>query len=107
MCCGCYLPRSVPMPLRKLAAFLSSPLNIIDLLAIVPFYVNLWYDNPASPALQAVRVLRIGRVLSLFKLARHHTGLTLLAATMQASAHMLAFLLFFVGLAVTFFGSIM
>ena len=103
--CGCPLPSAMPLTLQKLLAFVTAPLNVIDLVAIIPFYVSLAVKNPTAPALQAVRVLRIARVFTLLKLTRHHSGLLLLAATMQASSHMLVFLLFFVGLAVVFFGT--
>jgi hypothetical protein len=106
-CCDCPLPPSAPLPLRKLFSFVTSPLNVIDIIAITPFYVSLSDSARNSVALQVVRVLRIGRVLTLLKLTRHHSGLMVLSATMRASTHMLLFLLFFVTLAVVFYGALM
>lgn len=106
VCCGCGLTSVVPLQVRKLVAFALSPLNLIDLVAIIPFYVGLVHDSANAPALQAARVLRIGRVFSLLKITRHHSGLQVLATTMARSMHMMAFLIFFVCLAAIFFGAL-
>ena len=106
--CGFGLTSRLPMTARKLIVFMTSPLNIIDLVAILPFYTAMGStEGGSSDSLYIARVLRVGRIFSLLKLTRHHSGLTVMVDAMAASAHMLAFLLFFVLLAATFFGAFM
>ena len=53
-------------------------LNIIDVMAIVPFFVNLILsDTAGSGGMQfaVLRVLRLVRVFRIFKLSRHSVGL--------------------------------
>lgn len=63
-----YLARlwAAQRPLR----FALSPLGIIDLLAILPFYLSLGVD------LRSLRAFRLFRLLRLFKLARHNDAMS-------------------------------
>merc|ERR1719313_2941803 len=76
--------------------FLVQPLNITDVLAILPFYVEygMWYYN-VEPAEQLgfLRLVRVTRVLRLFKLSRYSTWLQLVAEGMRRSAKPVAILL--------------
>lgn len=92
---------------RKLLSFILSPLNVVDFVAIAPYYVNLVSPTGTGGSLAIIRVLRLARVLRVFKFGSRMEGLLLLGRTMQASADVLVFLLFFVLLGVVLFGSIM
>jgi hypothetical protein len=86
-------------------AFLKNPLNIIDVLAIAPWYIGL--VTPGGVAgFSVVRVVRLVRVFRIFKLGAHVQGLTVFKRTLLASIHELGLLLFFVGLAVLLFGCV-
>jgi hypothetical protein len=70
-------------------SFLMQPLNITDVLAILPFYVEygLWfYDVEPAEQLGFLRLVRVTRVLRLFKLSRYSTWLQLVAEGMRRSA---------------------
>ena len=60
--------------------FFKGSLNIIDLLAILPYFLSLFLveANNSSESFQEVRrmvqVFRIARVMRILKLARHSTG---------------------------------
>ena len=56
--------------------FLKGTLNIIDVLSILPFYIQLIMDSVDAKggALEVLRVLRVVRVVRIFKLTRHSRG---------------------------------
>lgn len=70
--CVQHLPLARMSPLKARLRFAASPYSIIDLLAILPFYITLFF-----PFLD-LRVLRIFRLLRLFKLARYSPALATL-----------------------------
>lgn len=60
---------------NRLRVWMWQPLNIVDLIAIVPYYISLGLRNSSISSLAIIRVLRLLRVARLFKLARHSVGL--------------------------------
>eukprot|EP00929_Paragymnodinium_shiwhaense_P080561 TRINITY_DN42022_c0_g1_i1.p1 TRINITY_DN42022_c0_g1~~TRINITY_DN42022_c0_g1_i1.p1 ORF type:complete len:919 (+),score=145.64 TRINITY_DN42022_c0_g1_i1:108-2864(+) len=84
------LPSSAPRRLLATWKYFKLPLNMIDLIAILPFYVNLVVGNVGP-----VRVLRLARILRLFKAAKHHPGMMMLAEVMVMSGLPLLILMFF------------
>ncbi|KXJ17568.1 Potassium voltage-gated channel subfamily A member 2 [Exaiptasia diaphana] len=85
--------------------FLISSLNIIDLLSILPYYVQLAIDDGGSSSISVLRVVRVVRVFRVFKLSRHSRGLQILGNTLRASLNELLMLMFFLGIGVTIFAS--
>ena len=86
--------------------FVFSPLNAIDLFAILPYFVSLWIniDSNATP-LSVLRVVRLVRVFRIFKLSRHSASLQILGNTLRASIRELGMLIFFVCMGVLLFSS--
>ena len=71
-------------------AFLTSFLNIIDLLGILPFFVSVGLNLLSSTysleyIAKAAQIFRILRILRIFKLSRHITGLKTLGTTLRNS----------------------
>uniref|UniRef100_A0A0K0CT35 Ion_trans domain-containing protein n=1 Tax=Angiostrongylus cantonensis TaxID=6313 RepID=A0A0K0CT35_ANGCA len=89
--------------------FLTSFLNIIDFIAIAPFFVNLiWADaskSSSSMSFTVLRVLRLVRVFRIFKLSRHSAGLQILGKTFRASVQEFCLLVFFMAIALVLFSS--
>ncbi|XP_033012710.1 potassium voltage-gated channel subfamily G member 4 [Lacerta agilis] len=97
--------------------FFKGPLNIIDFLAISPYYASLIVlddeptENDSRPSgssyLEKVglvlRVLRALRILYVMRLARHSLGLQTLGLTVRRSAREFGLLLLFLCVAVTLF----
>lgn len=96
---GCNPPCTV---LRKYAL---QPLNIIDLLAIAPFYVEQAIGGNGSD-LAVIRVLRLARVLRIFKMGKHNKGMKMLATVLSMSAPAMQILTFFSLLLVVLFASL-
>jgi len=79
---------------------------VIDIATIIPFYVFL---NAAegSTSFNFIRVLRLSRILHVFKLTKENVILHLLERTMWLSAPALALVSFISGLGMVLIGSIM
>lgn len=77
--------------------FVISVLNIIDLVAIIPFYISVAMANSKTDvsSLAILRVVRLVRVFRIFKLSRYSRGLQILGHTLRASVKELGLLLFF------------
>lgn len=81
--------------------FLKSPMGVMDIVAIMPYYLSLTITlNPIQANSFAVLLaLRLFRVLRIFKLSRYSSALSLLVKTLYASSEQLKSLCFcfFVG----------
>ncbi|XP_070698421.1 delayed-rectifier potassium channel regulatory subunit KCNS3-like [Pempheris klunzingeri] len=111
----CVLCFSVEFLLRLAVApsvkkFLCSPLNIIDLLSIMPFYVTLACDimeegenTELENVGKVVQILRLMRVFRILKLARHSAGLRSLGATLRHSSHEIGQLVLFLSVGISMF----
>jgi hypothetical protein len=87
--------------------FWLKPLNIVDIIAIVPYYISLGADGSAASSLAILRVLRLSRVLRMFKLSRHNEGLRTMIKCMALSGKELSLFLMVVTVAVILFASAM
>ncbi|KAG9273076.1 potassium voltage-gated channel subfamily G member 4 [Astyanax mexicanus] len=103
---------------RSKLQFIRGPLNIIDAMAILPYYVSLVVDEE-DPGLEherpaggkgyldklglVLRILRALRILYVMRLARHSLGLQTLGLTVRRSTREFGLLLLFLCVAVTLF----
>ena len=82
-----YLSRLVTCPNRL--RFIINRMSIIDLLAILPYYIDLLLSSLSFDArlgMNALVVLRVLRILRIFKLLRHSKRLKTLIQSMKDSA---------------------
>ena len=90
-------------------SFLFHPMNVIDLLAIVPYYIEKAADaagGGGSSALGVLRILRVARVFRVFKLGKYSAGLQMFAQVIVQSMSAMILLMFFLTIAVILFGSL-
>ncbi|KAJ8260102.1 hypothetical protein GJAV_G00177060 [Gymnothorax javanicus] len=105
---------------RHKLAFLRQPLNLIDVLAILPYYVTLLVDSSSvgekrmgsgSSYLDKVglvlRVLRALRILYVMRLARHSLGLQTLGLTARRCTREFGLLLLFLCVATALFSPLL
>lgn len=82
--------RMLLAPNRK--KFFLHPLNMIDIVSVLPIYITLLFDLVANSDMElgnvgkVVQVLRLMRIFRVLKLARHSTGLRSLGATLRVSS---------------------
>ncbi|CAF1023644.1 unnamed protein product [Adineta steineri] len=102
--------RLISCPLKLV--FLKSIMNIIDIVAIMPYFITLFTilaeektKSNQAMSLAILRVIRLVRVFRIFKLSRHSKGLQILGQTLRASMQELALLIFFLFIGVILFSS--
>ncbi|CAG9856485.1 unnamed protein product [Phyllotreta striolata] len=88
--------------------FINSSVNIIDYIATASFYIDLLLRRFASHVDNAdiMEFFSIIRIMRLFKLTRHSSGLKILIQTFRASAKELTLLVFFLVLGIVIFASL-
>ena len=88
--------------------FVKSSVNIIDYIATLSFYIDLILQKFASHLENAdiLEFFSIIRIMRLFKLTRHSSGLKILIQTFRASAKELTLLVFFLVLGIVIFASL-
>ena len=89
----------------KLTKFFSRGMNVVDLIAIVPFYVDLLAKGLTIPGLSVLRVLRLARVFRLLRVSK--TAVDLLGQTMRRSARPLYILAFLLVMALITFSAVL
>ncbi|NXJ57337.1 KCNV1 protein, partial [Spizaetus tyrannus] len=99
---------------RDRCRFVRSVANIIDLLAILPFYITLLVESlcggESSQELEnvgrIVQVLRLLRALRMLKLGRHSTGLRSLGMTIAQCYEEVGLLLLFLSVGISIFSTV-
>ncbi|XP_019732074.1 potassium voltage-gated channel subfamily S member 3-like [Hippocampus comes] len=109
-----FLLRLAVVPSAK--KFLCSPLNVIDLMSITPFYVTLAWDfgpvaeddnSELENVGKAMQILRLMRLFRILKLARHSAGLRSLGATLRHSGREVGLLTLFLFVGISMFSALM
>lgn len=87
--------------------FVLQPMNMFDLAAVVPFYVEVVLSLAGVRifSLGAFRVVRLIRVSRMLKLGRYASGMRLMGKAMTLSTQAISVLVFLIGMGVTVFSS--
>ncbi|XP_061405073.1 potassium voltage-gated channel subfamily V member 1-like [Lethenteron reissneri] len=94
---------------RRKRRFAARFVNIVDLVAIAPFYVTLAVERLAGASTElenvgrVVQVLKLSRSLRMLKLGRHSTGLKALGVTIKQCHEEVGLLLLFFSVGVSIF----
>ncbi|KAK3599702.1 hypothetical protein CHS0354_037173 [Potamilus streckersoni] len=106
-----YIARLLTAPLKL--KFVISVMSIIDLLALLPDYIELIVINVRpgirndTVAMNFIQILRIIRILRIFHLIRHLPGLWIMIYTLKASFGELVLLTAFMMVGMLIFASLM
>ncbi|XP_043945957.1 potassium voltage-gated channel subfamily G member 1 [Protopterus annectens] len=105
---------------RSKFAFLRTPLNLIDIIAILPYYITLvvdtttvGYKKPGSGSSYldkvglVLRILRALRILYVMRLARHSLGLQTLGLTARRCTREFGLLLLFLCVAIALYAPLL
>ncbi|XP_077024088.1 delayed-rectifier potassium channel regulatory subunit KCNS1 [Tamandua tetradactyla] len=91
-----------PSPRR----FFCHPLNLIDIVSVLPFYFTLLAGAALGDLSRVVQVFRLMRIFRVLKLARHSTGLRSLGATLKHSYREVGILLLYLAVGVSVFSGV-
>ena len=87
---------------RAVLKYITSPMAIIDFLAIIPFYIELflWISgaNTGMLDLRFIRVLRLMRLLRIFKLNRYNSSMKLIGDVIREEKEKLFITIFITGI---------
>ena len=88
--------------------YFFSVMNLIDLLALIPFYLTMLLEQMDDMQMigktgKIIRLVRVLRIMRIFKMVRHFAGLQSLAYTMQEAYKELGLLLMLVTFAAFIF----
>ncbi|CDW52461.1 voltage gated potassium channel [Trichuris trichiura] len=88
--------------------FFKDTLNLIDFVATLSFFVEMTirFLTRHGESYDTVQFFGIIRIMRLFRLAKHSSGLKILIQTVKASAHELILLVFVVVLGIVLYGSL-
>lgn len=105
---------------RSKLAFLRRPLTLIDIMAILPYYITLVVDSTSTGEKRlgsgssyldkvglVLRVLRALRILYVMRLARHSLGLQTLGLTARRCTREFGLLLLFLCVAIALFSPLL
>lgn len=86
-------------PLNRMIMFCQEPSNLIDVLAILPFYMEL-FTSGGGVNLYVLRLIRLTRVFRILRLGKLSHAKDMLAVTMSLSKVPLYMVLFFIALGI-------
>ncbi len=90
---------------KKPLVYMRSFFGIIDILSILPAYLELIFVG--SHFLITIRVLRLLRIFKLFKLARYNIASSMISSALKASKEKIYVFLIFIVLSIIVAGSLM
>merc|ERR1712038_441707 len=104
-----YLVRLACAPRKWI--FFKAPLNVVDLLAILPYYIGFMLEGLQDTMVvgrvgKVLRLVRVMRILRVFKLVRHFNGLQSLLSTLRQAYKELGLLMVLVSVCVLTFSSL-
>jgi hypothetical protein len=93
--------------LRTWINFIFNPTNMIDLLAILPWWMQTLDLQAGGGFLVVLRILRLTRIFRIFKLGKLNEVMAIFSRVMEQSLQALMLMIFFILLGCCLFGTLM
>jgi hypothetical protein len=90
----------------KLVPFIISPLNLVDFISILPFYLEQAVSGGGLSSTRIFRTIRLVRVFRVLKLGGRFGKIQVVANSMAESVDMLAMMMFLLALTVVIFSTL-
>jgi len=88
--------------------FIRTPMNILDVLAILPGFIDIVIENVKELAsLRVFRCVRLVRLFRIFKLGKYASGMNLMVTAVTNALQPLSILMFFISVAFILFSSLL
>ena len=100
-------PKWCSIRVHKTWIFFKKRMNLVDLFAIVPYYIGLLDSAWSGNSLSVLRILRLARVFRVFKIGKYSEGALLYSEVLKSSAEALYLLIFFSFITSVVMGSLM
>ena len=102
---ACYVWFTIELIVRFASApkkilFLLAPMNIIDILTVLPYYIVLVLEVSISGSLAVLRIARMTRILRIFKLSRYSSGMRILMYSLYTSMRELGMFMIFISVCI-------
>jgi hypothetical protein len=92
---------------KTLTKWVLQPSNLIDIIAIMPFWIEqIAQSGGGNSVFVILRILRLTRIFRVFKIGKYNEIFTLFGRVMVQSLPALYLMLFFVGLGLCLFGTL-
>lgn len=99
-------PTKLDGKLKATIVHVFSPANMIDLLAITPFWLELFDIQGGGGFLVVLRILRLTRIFRIFKVGKYNDMFTLFTRVATQSIEALGLMIFFIMLGCCLFGTL-
>ena len=91
---------------KSLFSFVKNISNILDIIAILPWYIGLVFSSRSTAGLRVLRAIRLTRLFRVFKIGKYSTSMRLLGTAMRRSFQTLWVLCFFLAIGLVIFSSL-
>ena len=88
----------------RIMKYQFSIMNLIDVCAILPYYIQL--ATTSSSSLSFIRLLRLARIFRVLKVGKSTAGVRIIVKALKKAASALGIVTFFIPLGIVFFGSV-
>lgn len=99
-------PKKLDSKLKTTFLHVTSFANVIDLLAIIPFWLKTFGVEGGGSFLVVLRILRLTRIFRVFKLGKYNEVFTLFTRVVKQSTPALLLMVFFICLGCCLFGTL-
>mmetsp|Transcript_57708 Transcript_57708/g.137300 ORF Transcript_57708/g.137300 Transcript_57708/m.137300 type:complete len:793 (+) Transcript_57708:261-2639(+) len=100
-------PMRIPTPLQRLFFYFINPANLVDLAAILPWFLTKATEESDGENNVVIRLIRLTRVVRAIRLGKHFEAVIIIARTLKKSLRALQVLTLNLVLGMIVFGSLM